>query len=248
VYVSFVVFLIVSTGSVVGVYLRRILPHEHLNPDAKVVMSLSTGFVVTMTGLVLGMLVSSSKSSYDAQKLLVAQISSEVILLDRALAEYGPETNLIRSHVREYLEAALHRIWPLEAFTPVQLLPEDYANKIESQLRILPPKNDDQSSAKIQAMALLTDLKRTTWLVFLQSESNSLPTSLLVVLVSWLVAIFTSFGLFAPPNPTLIVALLVAALAVSCAILIILEMNTPFSGILRISSAPIRDALSQIQH
>jgi len=71
---------------------------------------------------------------------------------------------------------------------------------------------------------------------------------MLIVLVSWLVAIFVSFGLVAPPNPTVIVTLLVSAFAVSSAILIILEMYTPFSGILRISSAPIRDALSQIQH
>jgi hypothetical protein len=69
---------------------------------------------------------------------------------------------------------------------------------------------------------------------------------LLVVLVSWLVAIFLSFGLMAPPNPTVIITLLIGALAVSGAILIIMEMYSPFSGILRISSAPMRDALSRL--
>jgi hypothetical protein len=71
---------------------------------------------------------------------------------------------------------------------------------------------------------------------------------LLVVLVAWLVAIFVGFGLFAPPNPTVIVALVICALAVSAAIFIIMEMYTPFSGVLKISSTPIREALNQIGH
>jgi hypothetical protein len=71
---------------------------------------------------------------------------------------------------------------------------------------------------------------------------------LLVVLVSWLVVIFVSFGLMAPPNPTVIITLLIGSLAVSGAILIIMEMYSPFSGILRISSAPMQDALSRLNH
>ena len=108
--------------------------------------------------------------------------------------------------------------------------------------------NDHQAAVKIKALSLVDDLRQYSWLVFIETESNSLPTPLLVVLVSWLVAVFVSFGLVATPNPTVIVSLMISALAVSSAILIILEMYTPFSGILRISSAPIRDALSQIQH
>jgi Protein of unknown function (DUF4239) len=247
IYVSFLIFMIVFSGSVVGMYLRRALPDEHLSADARVVMNLSTGFVVTMTGLVLGMLVSSAKSSYDSQKLLVAQTSSQIIFLDRTLTEYGPETNVIRSRIREFVEAAVHRVWPSEAFTPVQLQPEDGVDVISNQIRALVPNDNSQSAAKNQAIAIIANLRQSVWLLFIQSDSTSLSTPLLVVLVSWLVAIFVSFGLFAPPNPTVIVTLLISALAVSSAILIIMEMYSPFSGILRISSAPMHDALNQIR-
>ncbi|WP_158787614.1 hypothetical protein [Granulicella sp. L46] len=71
---------------------------------------------------------------------------------------------------------------------------------------------------------------------------------LLVILISWIVAIFVSFGLYAPPNPTVIATILIGALAVSAAILIIIEMYSPFSGMMRISSDPIREAIAQLNH
>jgi len=244
--VSLIAFALIFAGALLGIYLRRVLPDEHFSADAKVVIRLSTGFVVTMTGLVLGMLVSSAKGSYDAQKTLVSQVSMKILLLDRSLAAYGPETKKGRSILRDSVQATFHRFWPQEAFADVDLEPSYVLDKVEGELRTLEPKNEIQVSAKREAIVTLGELRESGWLLFVQSESNSLSMPLLVVLVSWLVAIFMSFGLFAPPNPTVIVTLLVGALAVSGAILIILEMYSPFTGILRISSAPIRDAISQL--
>ena len=224
IYVSSLVFVVVFGGAAVGMLLRRMLPDEHFTQEARTVVSLSTGFVVTMTGLVLGMLVSSGKSFYDSQRLHVVQMSSNILLLDRTLAEFGPEIDPIRSQLRELVESTLHRVWPREAFKQVQLQPMDYTDNIEQQLRFLAPKNENQASAKIKAIAVLDDLKQFSWLVFMETESNSLPKPLLIVLVSWLLAIFVSFGLVAPPNPTVIVTLLISAIAVSAAIFIILEL------------------------
>jgi hypothetical protein len=66
------------------------------------------------------------------------------------------------------------------------------------------------------------------------------------VLVFWLVTIFISFGLFAPRNPTTIATLFVCALSVSGAVFLILEMYSPFQGLMQISSAPMRTALAQL--
>ena len=60
------------------------------------------------------------------------------------------------------------------------------------------------------------------WLLFAQ-RGSSIPTPFLVVLVFWLMIIFASFSLFAPPNATVIVTLLVCALSVAGAIFLILE-------------------------
>jgi membrane-bound ClpP family serine protease len=89
------------------------------------------------------------------------------------------------------------------------------------------------------------DLGQTRWLQYAQgSASISMP--LLVVLVFWLTIIFISFGLFAPGNVTVFSGLLISALSVSAAILLILELYTPYSGLIQISSAPLRNALTQL--
>ena len=82
--------------------------------------------------------------------------------------------------------------------------------------------------------------------MFLESEQASVSIPLLVAVTSWLVAIFVSFGMFAPSNTTVLMTLLVCALAVSGAIFIIMEMYSPFSGMLRISPVAIQDALNQM--
>jgi hypothetical protein len=69
---------------------------------------------------------------------------------------------------------------------------------------------------------------------------------LVVVVVFWLAAIFVSWGLFAPTNGTVIATLCIAALSVSAAILVVLEMYTPYIGLIRLSSAPVRAALEHL--
>jgi hypothetical protein len=175
-------------------------------------------------------------------------MASDVILLDRALAVYGSETDPIRIQGRTALEAAANRVWPSTASTQVTLHPEEAMDRLEAQMNTLEPKTSNQAFAKAHSMALLNDLQRCNWLLYVQSDTNKLSMPLLVILVSWVVAIFISFGLYAPPNPTVIVTILVGAFAVSAAIFIIVEMYSPFSGLMKISSDPIREAIAQLKH
>jgi Protein of unknown function (DUF4239) len=244
--VSSIVFALIFAGSLVGMGLRRALPVEHLGQDAKDSMRLAIGLVATMTGLVLGMLVSSAKSYYDGQKSKVTEMSTEVILLNSCLTAFGPDGDQIRSNAHQTVEAAIDRVWPKEKSSQSQLRPKNNDLFLAAELQSLVPKNDTQASAKAQATVLLQSLKRSNWLMFLESEQASIPPLLLIVVTSWLVTIFISFGIFAPPNPTVIATLIICALAASGAIFIILEMYSPFSGLLRISPAAVRDALDQM--
>jgi len=244
--ISSIVFVLVFAGSLVGMALRRALPLEHLGQDAKDTMRLAIGLVVTMTGLVLGMLVSSAKSYYDGQKNKVTEMSTEIILLNNSLTALGPEAEQLRIDARQSVEAAIDRIWPKEKSSLSQLKPNDDDPSVVAQLQLLVPKNDMQASAKAQVAALLQSLRKSYWLMFLESEQASVPMTLLLVVTSWLIIIFISFGIFAPPNATVIATLIICAMAVSAAIFIIMEMYSPFNGVLRISSAAVRDALNQM--
>ncbi len=246
--VSSTVFVIVFGGALVGMALRRVLPEDHLTSDAKDVVKLAMGLIATMAALVLGMLVSTAKSSYDTRKNEVAEMSSRVVAIDQLLANYGPEANGVRAELRELVVVGLNRIWPGEASKQVDLKPKEDTRDFYSQLQALAPKNDSQGATKAEAISMAANLRQTRWRMFVEAEQTSMSIPLLAVLVAWLVAIFIGFGLFAPPNSTVIVTLAICALSVSAAIFIIMEMYTPFSGVLKISSAPIRETLNQIGH
>ena len=244
--VSAVVFAVVFGGALAGMAIRRVLPPELLGNEVKETVRLAIGLVVTMTGLVLGMLVSSAKTFYDGQKRQVAEISSEIILLSDLLKSYGPEADQVRILTFRSTEQAADRIWPKEKKQHSELRPQRYAEEADAQMRLLVPKNSDQASLKSQMPPLVLRLKQTNWMLYLDSEQNSLSTPLIVVVTSWLTIIFISFGLFVTPRATVIVTLLICALAVSGAVFIIISMYSPFSGVFRISPEPIRDALNQM--
>ena len=125
----------------------------------------------------------------------------------------------------------------------VRVQPIDTGQTFYNQLQLLAPKTDAQVAVKAAAISAAIALRRTYWLMFLGSEGSSLSRPLLLVVVAWLTAIFISFGLFAPRNDTVFVTLVVCAVAVSGAIFIIMAMYSPFSGVMKISSLPLRDAL-----
>jgi hypothetical protein len=244
--VSSLVFALVFAGSLAGMTIRRAVPETHFTPEAKDTIRLAIGLVVTMTGLVLGMLVSSAKTFYDGEKSQVAEMASQMILMNDLLLGYGPETKEARIQALGFVEEAANRIWPKNESASFQLRPEHHSEDFYREVQLLVPKNDAQASAKAQLVSLTMDLKKGYWLMYLQTVQTPIPTPLLLVVTSWLMAIFISFGMFAPRNLTVMVTLIVCAMAVSAAIFIITSMYSPFTGVLKISPAAIRDAIHQM--
>ena len=128
----------------------------------------------------------------------------------------------------------------------VELKPRDEGNILVDELRLLAPKSGAQAEVKAQILHMIIELRQTQWLLFLKSQQSAIPIPLLLVVVTWLALIFFSFGLFSTPSSTIVVTLAFGALAVSTAVLMILELYSPFRGVLGISSEPILEALSQM--
>ncbi len=244
--VSSIVFASIFAAAVLGIAIRGALPEDHVGSDAKEVVRLATGLIATMCALVLGMLVSSAKASYDTSKNEVAEMSSDIVAIDRLLAKYGSETGEIRAEFRQVVEFGFDRVWPRDASRHTELRPGDHGEILADKLMLLKPMNDTQVATKTQAVSMVIALQKTQWMLFIKSQQKPIPIPLLVVLISWLAAIFAGFGLFAPSNFTVIATLALSALAVSSAIFIILEMYAPFSGVLSISPGPILEALQQM--
>src|SRR5690348_1877920 len=98
---AFVVFACTLSGAQLGPRLRGLLPVEHLSDDAKDVVKLGTGFVASMAALVIGLMVSSSKGSFDERSAELSSVATDIIMLDRTLADYGLETKIARTSLRE---------------------------------------------------------------------------------------------------------------------------------------------------
>ena len=241
--IRLIVLVCIFGAALLGMFLRGVLPEQHLSADSKDTVRLGTGMIATMAALVLGLLVASAKNFFDAQSDELTKMSANVVLLDRVLAHYGPETKEARDLLHNAVARTLDLIWHQDHS---EMVPTAAGGEvIYDKIQALSPKNDAQRALQAQASSMAIDLGKLRWLMFEQgSTSISLP--LLWVLVFWLALVFTSFGLFAPTNTTVIATLFLCAVSVSGAIFLILEMYTPFEGLMQISSAPLRSALAHL--
>jgi len=247
-----IIFLIsagcIFGGAVLGLSLSGLLPEAHLRDSSKDTVKVVTGMIATLAALVLGLLISSAKSSFDAVDTAITQNSAKIILLDRALANYGPETKDVREHLRSTVVAGIEMFWPGEKAEGSGLAGFERANAMEmlqAKIRELTPATDTQRQLRSQADQLSGDMLEARWLLIAQAQ-HALPMTFIVVLLFWLTMLHISFGLLAPRNATVITVLLISALSVSGAILIILEMNNPLQGMIKVSSAPLRKALEHL--
>ena len=244
--ISAIIFVSVFGGALAGIALRAILPEHHLSSESKDVVKLSMGLVATMSALVLGLLVASAKSSYDTQGTEVTDLSARIILLDRMLAHYGPESQPIRAQLKVVATAMADHLDP-PAHGPGESLsaPTTRGELPYELLKELTPKNEDQRALKEQILRMMLDLGKERWLMFEQGIGSFEPI-LVILVVTWLTLIFASFGLYAKPNGTVTVALAIAAFSVSTAMFLILEMYQPYNGLIHVSIAPLRAALAHL--
>jgi len=243
------IFLISSAcifaGALFGLWLSRVVPEAHLRDNSRSTVKVVTGMIATLAALVLGLLISSANTSFDAVDTTITQTGAKVILLDRALANYGPETKEAREHLRNTVVAAIEMFWPGKKNTESGLTSFERATGMETlqtKIRELSPATDLQRDLRSEAEKLSADLLEARWMLIAQAQ-HTIPRAFLVVLLFWLTMLHISFGLLAPRNSTAVTMLLISALSVSGAMFLILEMYQPLDGMIKVSSAPLGKAL-----
>ncbi len=243
---SGIIFVMVLGGVLLGALLRQALPQRHLSKESQDVVRLGVGLIATIGALVLSLLISSAKSSFDTQAGQVKQLTAGIILLDNLMEQYGPEAVPIRQQIRSAIGPLVGRIWhEKEARSPMPFAATAAAEKVYVEIQRLAPQNDLQRSLQARAIQVSNDWAQTRLLLFVETD-NQIPAPFLAILVFWLIIIFASFSLFSSLNATVFVCLSLFALSASCAIFLILELSDPFSGLMMISSAPLRNALGPL--
>jgi hypothetical protein len=233
-------------GALLGMAVRRLLREQHLSSETKDVVKLGMGTVGTITALVLGLLVASAKGTFDSQTAGLAQLSANAGLLDRSLKHFGPEADPVRQSLRGALNGILETYWPKDGSkSAANSAPTDLGHILD-EIQSLNAKSDSQQTSKAIAAKLAQDIGMTRWSMYAQSR-NSIPVPFLSVLVFWMAVLFLSFSMFAKPNVVVVTALVVGAASMSAAIFLILELNHPFDGWIRVSPAPLLQTLEHLK-
>ena len=246
--IAAIVFVCAFGGGLLGLFLRTIVPKHHLSEDSVGVVKLGTGLIATLAALVLGLLIASAKSSFDRVDDEFDQTAVKVVMLDRALANYGVQTEDARQQLRKAYASAIELIFSGDGNDAAKLdTPQRLVlwEQLERKIRQLVPDDDQQRSYQSGALSLYKDLAQARWLIIEEGE-GSMPTPFLVVLILWLAIIFAGFGLVTARNSTVVTVLFLCALSVAGSIFLIEEMNRPLHGLMRISSAPMRNALEHL--
>lgn len=237
----------VFAGGLFGLYMHPFLPQRHLTKETQDVVRLGIGMLSVLASLVLGLLISTAKSSYDTTDRSVRGFSADLILLNEILRDYGDTAGAPREALRRYTARAIHDTWPRNG--DAQKLDDSRAEALLEQVReltrALKPVDAGQKWLQDEAIQTHIGLLKQRWLLIAQAGPAVRPL-VLGVLLSWVTVIFASFGLNAPRNGTVVVAFLVCSAAIGTAVFLILAMDNPLGGMMQISPEPMMNALGHM--
>jgi len=246
--IALIVFACVFGSALFGFYLGKKLPDRHLENESKDIVKLSTGLIATLSALVLGLLVSSAKGTFDQVKNELMQVAVKIVVLDRVLEQYGPEANGVRAVLKSSFTTASEALISGNESEQAKLDTPEGVSRLEglqTRIRSLTPQNDAQRGLQSRALQLTSELATSRWLLIMQRK-GTIATPLLVVMVFWLSIVFAAWGVFSPRNLIVAVALFLSALAVSGATFLILELDQPLTGWIRVSPVPIQQAMAHL--
>ena len=237
-----------SLPGLLGLVLQRVLPEHHTTGGSRDMIGAIAGLLTLLCALVAGLLIWTAYGVYSGQNLQIQALASKVMQLDLALSDYGPEANPARAELRDALGKTIDQVWGASV-SDDNFVANNFASAIQNMrardkvLAGLHPSTDEQK----QALAAATSASDALGQARMQmSFALSAPVAypLLLTVVGWVACLFCGFGLTARGTVTSVIALAVGSIAVASAVLLILELSTPYSGMFRASPAPLEQALA----
>lgn len=233
------------------------LPEHHRSTQTLDFVRASSGLLVTFTALVLSLLLTTVHADFNRADTDLHTFGSMIIILDRELADLGAPARPARSLLRQYTAAAVASTWPEEP-PPAGEFPKardhgfeidsailgDLLHKVEGDIRRIVSGSGEGEKVQATCLSRISALLDQRWSLI--SEAHSSITPLFAMMVLWLLAVFLSFGLTAPRNRTASACIALVALSVAGAVFIILELDGPLDGLIKVQSEPLRHALRHL--
>jgi len=247
--VSVLVFVVTLGAALLGLYVHKRLPSEHINDSARSVVGQVSGLVTILLAIVLGTLIGTSFAFFGGQKTTLEALSAQILELDQALAQYGPETIPARDRLRDASQKAYDAFWGGGEPDPKILTVENPMAAYQATkafLAGLNPTTEAQKQAVASANALAGQIEHGRILMSLQLASPAIGAGAVSIIVIWAVVLFFGMGLFAESNNLVIAGLIFGALCVAFAVFLMLELNSPYTGVFRVNPAALEQAIANI--
>jgi len=245
-HIGLIAFVAIFGGALLGIFAARALPEHHLSSETRTAVSVSAAVVGTLSALVLGLVISTASGSFSTRSSEVTALSVDIVRIHRMMQRYGPEADDVRAKLRAYATAKTQELFPASGGAPqVKEATVRLMEETQEAILALVPTDERHRWLRAEALTLSDNLLQACWLLAQQTGSG-IPIPFLILLIFWLALVFASFGLFAPLNATAVTVLCLCSIAVSGGITMILELDTPFSGLIRISAEPMRHVLAEI--
>jgi hypothetical protein len=254
-------FLLLCASAGVGFFTNSRLSEKHRSADSVGLVQLGITLLVTFTAIVLGLLTTSVKSGFDAAYNARGAYAGQIAQLDRCLRNYGPETQKMREELRSYVAAVIASTWPEEpppagvSYPDTAKMPRTgensvlaaLINEIGFELHSLQPTDQLHKNLMSACNEDYSEMISRRWAV-IEGVRGSISTPFYWMLVFWLVILFSSFGLRAPPNSMSVIVIALCAISVSIAVFVILDMDDPYGGLFGIPSTAMRNTLADMTH
>lgn len=251
IWVAAIVLLLAWAALYAGNWLAKRAPHEHLVTEAQQAAQFGIGMMTTLAALVIGFMVTSARQTFDRAQEDIVDVSTSIVLMDRALSGYGAESAGVRLQLRDFLALATARVSANGQMESVVFRSPrtnlSFLTRLQTSILALKPTNSSQQWFQSRALALSAELAQDRVLTS-EHEKSSIPTPLLVVVIAWIVLIFIGLGAFAMHNRSVMIVLLCCALAFSGSIFLMMELETPYTGLLRVSGGPLIQGASEFNN
>jgi len=247
--ISLLVALAVFASAMTTMLLYPKLPTHHRTNETRDVVRLGMGMISVLTSLVLGLLIASAKGTFDTTDHDMRAYAADFILLNQTLRDYGPQADGVRKMLLTYVEGAVHELWPDKTDVQRATFEDPKAGSLLDHsmeaILTLKPTNDDQVWLRQRALEIAAGLIHTRWSLVINQHGTISPIETGIV-VAWIMVIFASFGLNAPPNAIVVSAFFVCSLSIGAAIFLVRELDSPFNGMIMISPGPMQNAVAHL--
>jgi len=238
-------FLCLAGASLGALFLHGRLPRRHLNDGTRDVLRACASIFAVMTSLVLGLMVNSAKNTFESVDKSLHAYATELILLDRTVRQYGAEAVGARASLLAYVEQAAARMAQSDPVLGSRKA-ENLLREVAAALRALTPRDAEHATLRLRAEQRFEKVYEMRWALVEQSE-GTIPLPIVVLLASWLMLIFATFGYRAPRNAVAVTSLVVSSLLISAAIYLVLDMDVPFDGTIQVSPEPLHRAIAEMR-